>query len=63
MYNQFTLVLNGTEIPITYQYKFLDILNSFHARHDLVYNCIMEIIYKNLFENKAKAIKPFNLTI
>ena len=28
-----------------------------------VYNCIMEIRYKNLFENKAKAIKLFNLRI
>ena len=28
-----------------------------------VYNCIMEIRYKNLFENKAKPIKPFNLRI
>ena len=28
-----------------------------------VYNCIMEIRYKNLFENKAKAIKPLNLKI
>ena len=27
------------------------------------YNCIMEIKYKNRFENKAKAIKPFNLRI
>ena len=27
------------------------------------YNCIMEIRYKNLSENKEKAIKPFNLRI
>ena len=27
------------------------------------YNCIIEIRYKNLFENKEKAIKPFNLRI
>ena len=27
------------------------------------YNCIMEIKYKNLFLNKAKTIKPFNLRI
>ena len=27
------------------------------------YNCIMEIRYKNLFENKEKAIQPFNLRI
>ena len=27
------------------------------------YNCIMETRYKNLFENKEKAIKPFNLRI
>ena len=27
------------------------------------YNCIMQIRYKNLFENKAKVIKPFNLGI
>ena len=28
-----------------------------------VYNCIMEIKYKNLYKNKGKAIKPFNLRI
>ena len=27
------------------------------------YNCIMETRYKNLFENKEKVIKPFNLRI
>ena len=27
------------------------------------YNCIMEIRYKNLFKNKEKVIKPFNLRI
>ena len=27
------------------------------------YNCIMEARYKNLFENKEKAIKPFNMRI
>ena len=27
------------------------------------YNCIMKIRYENLFENKEKAIKPFNLRI
>ena len=27
------------------------------------YNCIMEARYKNLFENKEKVIKPFNLRI
>ena len=27
------------------------------------YNCIMEIRYKNLFENKEKSIKPFTLII
>ena len=27
------------------------------------YNCMIEIRYKNLFENKAKAIKPLNLRI
>ena len=27
------------------------------------YNCIIEIRYKNLFENKATAIKPLNLKI
>ena len=27
------------------------------------YNCIIEIGYKNLFKNKAKAIKPLNLRI
>ena len=25
------------------------------------HNCIMEIRYKNLFENKVKALKPLNL--
>ena len=31
--------------------------------HNPAYNYIMEIRYKNLFENKAKAIKPHNLRI
>ena len=39
------------------------ILSSFHVPQNPAYNCIIEIKYKNLFENKEKAIKPFNLRI
>ena len=30
---------------------------------NLTHNCIMEIRFKNLLENKAKTIKPLNLRI
>ena len=43
---------------------------NFHSNTKLIsclrnpaYNCIMEMRYKNLFENKAKVIKPIDLRI
>ena len=40
-----------------------NIPNSSCVPQNPAYNCIMEIRYKNLFENKAKAIKPLNIRI
>ena len=54
---------NGTnkgrryKLPLQYYTKLIS------SPQNPAFNCIMEIRYKNLFENKSKAIKPFNLRI
>ena len=55
--NEPPLTLRRYKLELQYYIKLISCLQN------PAYNCIIEIRYKNLFENKEKAIKPFNLRI
>ena len=60
-----SLYIEAYEPPLSLKYKLAlqYYINLISCPQNPAYNCIMKIRYKNLFKNKEKAIKPFNLRI
>ena len=59
-----SLYIEANEPPLSLRrYKLQYYIKLISCPQNPAYNCIIETRYKNLFENKEKVIKPFNLRI